>query len=103
MSAFAQKQRTLPIDTNIRRVLGRLLLGKPFATLADDEKIRSKADFLPRRGAYYDVPQATSTWRPRSAPRILIVHDARCAMTALCRAIPAGSRNNPQTLRRRRL
>ncbi|MEK7620181.1 MAG: A/G-specific adenine glycosylase [Patescibacteria group bacterium] len=58
VSAFAQKQRTLPIDTNIRRVLGRLLLGKPFATLADDEKIRSKADFLPRRGAYYDVPQA---------------------------------------------
>ena len=42
VSAFAQKQRTLPIDTNIRRVLGRLLLGKPFTTLADDEKIRSK-------------------------------------------------------------
>ncbi|TAL50778.1 A/G-specific adenine glycosylase [Patescibacteria group bacterium] len=59
VSAFAQKRRTLPIDTNIRRVLGRLLLGKPFAELKDDETIRSKADdFLPRRGAYYDVPQA---------------------------------------------
>jgi A/G-specific adenine glycosylase len=59
VSAFAQKRRTLPIDTNIRRVLGRLLLGKPFTTLADDEKIRSKAEgFLPSRGAYYDVPQA---------------------------------------------
>ena len=59
ISAFAQRRRTLPIDTNIRRVLGRLLLGKPFAELKDDETIRSKADdFLPRRGAYYDVPQA---------------------------------------------
>jgi A/G-specific adenine glycosylase len=59
ISAFAQKRRTLPIDTNIRRVLGRLLLGKPFATLAEDDRLRSKADnFLPRHGAYYDVPQA---------------------------------------------
>lgn len=58
VSAFAQGQRTLPIDTNIRRVLGRLLLGKPFPSLTDDEVIRSKADtLLPRRGAYYDVPQ----------------------------------------------
>lgn len=59
VSAFAQRRRTLPIDTNIRRVLGRLLLGKPFPSLADDETLRSKADaFLPRRGAYDDVPQA---------------------------------------------
>ncbi|MBI4598959.1 A/G-specific adenine glycosylase [Candidatus Uhrbacteria bacterium] len=59
VSAFAQQKRTLPIDTNIRRILGRLLLGKPFTELKDDETIRSKADdFLPRRGAYYDVPQA---------------------------------------------
>ena len=59
VSVFAQKQRTLPIDTNIRRVLGRLLLGKPFAELKNDETIQSNADnFLPRRGAYYDVPQA---------------------------------------------
>lgn len=59
VSAFAGRQRILPIDTNIRRVLGRLLLGKPFPSLADDEKIRSRADsFLPRRGTYYDVPQA---------------------------------------------
>lgn len=59
VSAFAQRRRTLPIDTNIRRVLGRLLLGKPFPTLADDETIRFKADaILPRRVAYWDVPQA---------------------------------------------
>src|SRR3989338_10672597 len=58
-TASQKQQRTLPIDTNIRRVLGRLLLGKPFAELKDDDAIQSKADdFLPRRGAYYDVPQA---------------------------------------------
>ncbi|MFA4845820.1 MAG: A/G-specific adenine glycosylase [Patescibacteria group bacterium] len=59
MSAFAQKKRTLPIDTNIRRVLGRLLLGKPFPTMEDDERIRRAAEsFLPKRGRHYDIPQA---------------------------------------------
>jgi A/G-specific adenine glycosylase len=59
VSAFAQRRRALPLDTNIRRVLGRLLLGKTFPSLSDDEALRSKADvFLPQRGAYYDVPQA---------------------------------------------
>jgi len=59
VSAFAQKRRVLPIDTNIRRVLGRVLLGVPFPDLSDDEQIEALAGgFLPRRGAYYDVPQA---------------------------------------------
>lgn len=59
VSAFAQKKRVLPIDTNIRRVLGRILLKKPFATIKDDEQILSKIDLvLPKRGFYYDVPQA---------------------------------------------
>lgn len=59
ISAFAQQKRTLPIDTNIRRVLGRLLLGIPFPELTDDEQIRlATKDFLPTRGAFYDVPQA---------------------------------------------
>ncbi|HAU65935.1 MAG: HhH-GPD family protein [Candidatus Uhrbacteria bacterium GW2011_GWF2_39_13] len=59
ISAFAQKKRILPIDTNIRRVLGRILLGKPFSDPADDKKIQKYTNtFLPLRGAYYDVPQA---------------------------------------------
>lgn len=59
ISAFALHQRTIPVDTNIRRVLGRLLLGKPFSQLSDDDKIRRAADdFIPRRGKFYDVPQA---------------------------------------------
>ncbi len=59
ISAFAQKKRTLPIDTNIRRVLGRLLLGKTFPTIDDDPQIRHAAEsFLPQRGHHEDVPQA---------------------------------------------
>lgn len=59
VSAFAQHTRVMPVDTNIRRVLGRLLLGKPFAQLTDDEKLEKKSDhLLPKRGKYWDVPQA---------------------------------------------
>jgi A/G-specific adenine glycosylase len=59
ISAFAQKKRVMPIDTNIRRVLGRLLLGEPFPQLTDDERIQKHMhDFLPARGNFYDVPQA---------------------------------------------
>lgn len=59
LAAFSLKQRTLPIDTNIRRVLSRVFLGIPFPQLTDDERIRQAAkDFLPAQGAYYDLPQA---------------------------------------------
>lgn len=40
ISAFAQKKETVPIDTNIRRVLGRVLLGKPFPDLKDDARLK---------------------------------------------------------------
>lgn len=59
LAAFSLKQRTLPIDTNIRRVLGRLVLGIPFPQLTDDEPIREATQqFLPTRGNYFDIPQA---------------------------------------------
>ncbi|HCB56148.1 MAG: HhH-GPD family protein [Candidatus Uhrbacteria bacterium GW2011_GWE2_40_58] len=59
ISAFAQKKRTMPIDTNIRRVLGRLLLEIPYPQLSDDKILEHKIDsFLPTRGHYFDVPQA---------------------------------------------
>lgn len=81
ISAFALHQRTIPIDTNIRRVLGRLLLGKPFAQLEDDEKIRKAADtFIPRRGKFYDVPQA-----------IFDLATAICTKTPNCAVCPMKS------------
>ncbi len=59
VSAFALHQRVIPVDTNIRRVLGRYLLNKPFAQPAEDERIERRGlALLPNRGAYWDVPQA---------------------------------------------
>lgn len=59
IAAFALKKRTLPIDTNVRRVLGRVFLGILFPQLTDDESIRKATiDFLPTRGNYFDIPQA---------------------------------------------
>ena len=59
ISAFAGHKRTMPIDTNIRRVLGRLLFGVPYPQPDCDEQIQASMEvFLPKRGAFYDVPQA---------------------------------------------
>lgn len=59
ISAFALRQRTLPIDTNVRRVLGRLLFGTIYPQPAIDDRIRKNVDLvLPKRGRFYDVPQA---------------------------------------------
>lgn len=59
LAAFSLKHRTLPIDTNIRRVLGRVLLGIPFPQLTNDEPIREATQqFLPTHGNYFDIPQA---------------------------------------------
>lgn len=78
---FALHQRTIPIDTNIRRVLGRLLLGKLFSQLSDDEKIRRAAEkFIPHRGRFYDVPQA-----------IFDLATAVCTKTPTCATCPMKS------------
>ncbi len=59
LAAFSLQQRTLPIDTNIRRVLGRVFLSLPFPQLTDDEHIRNATqDLLPTRGHFFDIPQA---------------------------------------------
>ena len=59
LAAFSLHKRTLPIDTNVRRVLGRAVLGTTFPSTDDDPTIRSATQtFLPTRGRYYDVPQA---------------------------------------------
>lgn len=59
LAAFSLHAYTMPVDTNIRRVLGRVLLNTPFAQGSDDERIRTAAvAAFPRRGAYWNVPQA---------------------------------------------
>lgn len=59
LAAFSLGERVLPIDTNIRRVLGRALFGLPFPTPKIDTRISQAGDrVLPSRGRFSDVPQA---------------------------------------------
>lgn len=59
VSLFASHERVLPIDTNIRRVLARLLLAIPFPDASVDPNLHSQQDkILPKRGHFFDVPQA---------------------------------------------
>ncbi len=87
LAAFSLKHRALPIDTNIRRVLGRVFLGIPFPQLTDDERIRSvTVTFLPKRGAYYDIPQAVfdlATGVCTKSPQCAV-----CPLRADCKSAP---------------
>lgn len=56
LMVFAFKQKELPIDTNIRRVLGRVFLGILFPQLEDDKKIAET--FSVRSKRYDDVIQS---------------------------------------------
>lgn len=59
LAVFSMHERRLPIDTNIRRTAGRILLGKGAPQAGDDERIRGKSEnLLPLKGRFYDVPQA---------------------------------------------
>lgn len=79
LSAFSQGRKTVPIDTNIRRVLGRVLLGKPFADLKDDERLKKKiGPQSPETWqAIFDLAVATCTKNPDCA---------NCAMRSQCPA-----------------
>lgn len=87
LAAFSDKQRTFPIDTTIRRVADRLLLGIPFPDPKADDRLREASDeFLPRRGRFYDVPQAlfdlaTAICTKSPACRV-------CPMNRVCKAAP---------------
>lgn len=59
LASFSLHDRALPIDTNIRRVIGRASLGIPYPDLKDDVQILPALDtFTPKTGRYYDIPQA---------------------------------------------
>jgi A/G-specific adenine glycosylase len=59
LAVFTIGEKVLPIDTNIRRVLGRYFLGRLFPVLDDDLKINDIASkTLFKSTKYHDVPQA---------------------------------------------
>lgn len=59
LTAFSLREAAIPIDTNIRRVLGRLFLGKPFPSLKDDERLEKTAwKTWPKGKQAPELPQA---------------------------------------------
>lgn len=59
LAVFTLGEKVLPVDTNIRRILGRYFLGKFYPQLDDDAAIVSIASKpLFRSSKYQDVPQA---------------------------------------------
>ena len=58
LTVFALRRRAYPIDTNIRRVIGRIFLSIPFVQLEDDDRVREPLAELMRAKQFYDVPQA---------------------------------------------
>ncbi len=58
VSVFTKTERVMPIDTNIRRVLDRVLLGVPFPNPQLDEKLNVRTPKLLNRVDFDLVPQA---------------------------------------------
>lgn len=59
LAAFISHERALVIDTNVRRVMGRVFLGHPFPAPAEDAAIFPLLEeHTPHRGRHWDIPQA---------------------------------------------
>lgn len=59
IAIFAHHERSLPVDTNVRRVLGRVIEGELFPTPDIDDKLRQQQDaILPEQKPFQDIPQA---------------------------------------------
>ena len=99
VSAFAQHARTIPIDTNVRRVVGRAWFGKPFADQKDDERVRGRlAKDSARIRRHWDVPQALMDL----GATICTMRNPRCAHCPLRSTCPVADRfmsDHPPTKR----
>lgn len=85
--AFALHEKTMPIDTNIRRVLGRLWLGKPYPQPASDAQIQQRSLLqLASVRAHYDVPQALFDLATAVCKKI--PDCAVCPLKQQCQAAP---------------
>lgn len=78
LSVFANRQPHLPIDTNVRRLLGRAYLGLPYPKpSADARLIRFVQPSFQRMKRFYDVPQA-----------MFDLANAYCTKQPQCRSCP---------------
>lgn len=58
LTVFSLREPVMPIDTNTRRVISRMLLGEPYPDLKQDELIEEAGKSLLEHEEFYDVPQA---------------------------------------------
>ena len=58
LTVFSLHKKAYPVDTNIRRVIGRLLLRKAFAKPKDDARIERALQQLMDKKPFHDIPQA---------------------------------------------
>ena len=89
--AFAHNQDAALVDTNVRRVLGRIFLGpRRLKKLRGHKTIWELAESLVPAGRAYDYNQALmdfgATWCTARKPRC-----SPCPMKAFCRSVDHGS------------
>jgi A/G-specific adenine glycosylase len=89
--SFAYGRSAALVDTNVRRVLGRVFLGpRRLGRLRGDRPIWALAEALVPRGRAYDYNQALmdfgATWCTARAPRC-----PRCPMRRFCASFPAST------------
>ncbi|MFZ2804072.1 MAG: A/G-specific adenine glycosylase [Patescibacteria group bacterium] len=59
LAEFVNHERAVVMDTNVRRVVGRITLGLPYPALTDDIRIMPRLEQLtPTQGPHWDFPQA---------------------------------------------
>jgi A/G-specific adenine glycosylase len=59
LAEFANHRRAIVIDTNVRRVAGRIFQGTPHPTIDSDPMLRRVLDgVIPHSGRHWDIPQA---------------------------------------------
>lgn len=77
ISVFSLQTKRLPVDTNIRRVLGRVFLGVHFPDLSHDAKIIEASEELLKSKRFQDIPQA-----------LFDLATMTCLKTPLCEVCP---------------
>jgi A/G-specific adenine glycosylase len=86
--AITARKRLIVIDTNVRRVAGRLFLGTPYPGLSDDPKVAKALNHaLPVRDAYWEFPQmlmdfGTAVCTPKDPSC------ATCPLREVCKTAP---------------
>lgn len=58
VATFSQQEAVMPVDTNVRRLLGRALFGIPFPQLEDDNKISNATQSWLSKPEFFHIPQA---------------------------------------------